>query len=178
MSRLVAINDKHFKPYISQKRMNEAVKQIATQINKELKNESPLFLAVLNGSFMFASDLLKEISIPCQVSFVKLASYQGTKSTGAVTELIGLSEELNNRTVVILEDIVDSGVTIEKLVHVLKSKNVKKIKIATALFKPNAYKKKITINYVGIKIPNDFVVGYGLDYNGYGRNLKQIHILA
>ena len=178
MSRLVTIKDKQFKPYISQKKMSNAVKKVALAINKELKNDRPLFLVVLNGSFMFAADLLKEITIPCEISFIKVASYVGTSSKGTITELIGLTEEVSGRTVVIVEDIVDSGLTIEKLVNVLKRKKVKKIKIATALLKPDSYKKKFIIDYVGINIPNDFVVGYGLDYNGLGRNLKQIHVLA
>jgi hypoxanthine phosphoribosyltransferase len=178
MSRLVTIKDKQFKPYISQRKMSNAVKKIASKINTELKNDLPLFLVVLNGSFIFAADLLREITIPCEISFIKVASYAGTASKGDVTELIGVTEKLEKRTVVVVEDIVDSGLTIEKLISVLKSKKVKKIKIATALFKPNSYKKKITIDYVGIKIPNDFVIGYGLDYNGLGRNLKQLHVLA
>lgn len=158
--------------------MDLAVKQIAKKINNELKNDLPLFLVVLNGSFVFASDLLREITIPCEISFIKVASYQGTTSTGNITELIGLTEELAGRTVVIIEDIVDSGNTIDKLITTLKRKKVKKIKIATALLKPNAYKKQHRIDYVGLEIADDFVVGYGLDYNGQGRNLKQIHVLA
>ena len=158
--------------------MEGAVRKIANAINEDLKDAHPVFLVVLNGSFMFASDLLKEITIPCQVSFIKVASYSGLSSIGNVGELIGLNEDLKNRTVVIVEDIVDSGLTIERLVKILKTKSVKKIKVATALFKPNAYRKKIILDYIGLEIPNDFVIGYGLDYDGYGRNLKQIHILA
>jgi hypoxanthine phosphoribosyltransferase len=178
MSHVITINDKQFKPYIAQQKMADAVKAIADRINEELKDELPIFLAVLNGSFMFASDLLKEISIPCEISFIKVASYQGLSSSGAVTELIGLTENLSGRTVVILEDIVDTGITIEKLVDVLNQKQVKQIKIATALLKAEAYTKKIKIDYVGHNIRNEFVIGYGLDYNGLGRNLKEIHILA
>jgi hypoxanthine phosphoribosyltransferase len=127
---------------------------------------------------MFAADLLKEVNIPCEISFIKVASYYGTTSTGAVTELIGLTEDITDRTVVIVEDIVDSGVTIERLVNVLTRKKVKQIKIATALLKPNSYKKNIKVDYVGIEIPDDFVIGYGLDYDGLGRNLKEIYVLA
>lgn len=178
MSKLVTLKDKQFKPYLDKIQIASAVTKVATEINKELENDFPVFLVVLNGSFMFASDLLKEISIACQISFIKLASYHGTSSTGTVTELIGLSEDLSNRTIVVIEDIVDTGTTIEKLVDVLERKNVKKIKIATALLKPDAYNKSIKIDYVGIEIPNDFVVGYGLDYDGLGRNLDEIYVLA
>ncbi|MBL7917613.1 MAG: hypoxanthine phosphoribosyltransferase, partial [Bacteroidia bacterium] len=138
----------------------------------------PVFLVVLNGSFMFASDLLKKVNIPCEISFIKVASYHGTSSTGNVTELIGLTENITNRTVVIVEDIVDTGITLEKLVTVLKGKNVKQIKVASALLKPDSYKKNIIVDYVGIEIKNEFVIGYGLDYDGMGRNLKDIYVLA
>lgn len=127
---------------------------------------------------MFAADLLKEISIPCEISFIKVASYHGTTSTGTVTELIGLTEDITGRIVVIVEDIVDTGITLEKLITVLNRKNVKQIKVATVLLKPDSYKKEFPIDYFGMKIPNDFVVGYGLDYDGQGRNLKEIYVLA
>lgn len=152
--------------------------QVATKINAELKNEEVVFLAVLNGSFMFASDLMKEVNLPSKISFIKLASYHGTSSSGNVSELIGLTEELKDKTVVIIEDIVDTGNTMEKLFATLHQKNVKQIKVATLLFKPEAYKKSFPINYPGITIGNDFVVGYGLDYDGYGRNLKEIYVIV
>lgn len=147
-------------------------------ISNELKNELPLFLVVLNGSFMFAADLLKEVNIPCEVSFVKLSSYSGTSSTGTVNELIGLKENISGRTVVIVEDIVDSGLTIKRLCDALGKKKAGRILIVTALFKEECYKENVRIDYIGFKIPSDFVVGYGLDYDGLGRNLKDIHILA
>jgi hypoxanthine phosphoribosyltransferase len=178
MSKIVTIKDKQFKPYISQQQISDAVKNIANTINVELEKDLPLFLVVLNGSFMFAADLLKEISIPCEISFIKVASYHGTTSTGTVTELIGLTEDITGRTVVIVEDIVDTGITLEKLITVLNRKNVKQIKVATVLLKPESYNKEFTIDYFGMKIPNDFVVGYGLDYDGQGRNLKEIYVLA
>lgn len=178
MSQLITIKDKQFKPYIGQQKIADAVKGLANQINIELRDEFPLFLAVLNGSFMFASDLLKEITIPCEVSFVKLSSYQGTGSTGVITELIGLNERIEGRTVVIVEDIVDSGLTLERINAVLGNKGVKQVKTATILMKPEAYTKKYSVDYIGFKIPNDFVIGYGLDYEGLGRNLKEIHVLA
>ena len=178
MDQLITIKDKTFKPFISQQKIADAVKILARSINEELKEECPVFLAVLNGSFMFAADLLKEITIPCEISFIKVASYQGSASSGKVSELIGLNEDLTGRTVVIIEDIVDSGLTLEKIMQILKSKNIKKIKVATVLFKPEAYKKENHPDYIGFKIANDFVVGYGLDYQGLGRNLKEIHVLA
>ena len=175
---MVTLKDKQFKPYISSGKILEAVKQVADKINTELAGESPVFLAVLNGSFMFASDLMKDIELSCEISFVKLASYHGTTSSGTVSELIGLNQELNGRTVVIVEDIVDTGNTLEKLAEILEAKKVKTFKVATAFFKPATYTKKIKVDYVGMEIPNDFVVGYGLDYDGWGRNLKDVYVLA
>lgn len=173
----VTLKDKTFVPYITSDKILESVKLVAEKINSDLANENPLFIVVLNGSFMFAADLLKEVTIPCEISFIKLASYHGTSSTGTVTEMIGLTEEVKGRTVVVIEDIVDTGVTIEKLVTLLTKKEVKQIKIASFLLKPDAYKKETKIDYVGMEIPNDFVVGYGLDYDGLGRNMKNIYVL-
>ncbi len=178
MKDLITIKDKQFKPFISQQQIADAVKKLADAINKDLKNDLPIFLVVLNGSFMFAADLLKEVTIPCEISFIKVASYFGTTSSGSVSELIGLTEDINDRTVVIIEDIVDTGATLEKLFTVLNKKKVKQIKVASVLFKPDAYKKEFKIDYPGITIGNDFVVGYGLDYEGLGRNLKEIYVLA
>ena len=173
----VTLKDKTFVPYISSDKISASVYEMAQKINVDLVNDMPLFLVVLNGSFMFAADLLKEVNIPCEISFIKLASYHGTTSTGTVTEMIGLTEEIKGRTVVIVEDIVDTGMTLEKLVALLIKKEVKQIKVATFLFKPEAYKKDIKIDYVGMEIPNDFVVGYGLDYDGLGRNMKEVYVL-
>ncbi len=173
----VTLKDKTFVPYITSDKISVSVKQLAQKINADLVNDMPLFLVVLNRSFMFAADLLKEVSIPCEISFIKLASYHGTSSTGTVTEMIGLTEEIKGRTVVVVEDIVDTGVTLEKLVALLTKKEVKQIKVASFLLKPEAYKKDIPVDYVGMEIPNDFVVGYGLDYDGLGRNMKEIYVL-
>jgi hypoxanthine phosphoribosyltransferase len=173
----VTLKDKTFVPYITNDKIQESVRQMSKKVNAELEGESPLFIVVLNGSFMFAADLLKEVTIPCEISFIKLASYHGTSSTGNVSELIGLTEEIKGRTVVVVEDIVDTGVTLEKLVTVLTKKEVKQVKIATFLLKPDAYKKEIAVDYVGMRIANDFVVGYGLDYDGLGRNLKDVFVL-
>lgn len=178
MGEVITIKGKQFKPYISQRQISEAVKNVSSLINAELKNEQPVFLVVLNGAFMFASDLLKEINIPCEVSFIKVASYAGVSSSGTVNQLIGLSEDVKQRTVVIVEDIIDTGLTIEKLIGALDEKNVKQIKIVTALMKPGSYRKNYKIDYIGFEIQNDFVVGYGMDYEGFGRNLKEIYILA
>ena len=178
MSQLITIKDKQFRPYISQQKIDTAVREMAVRINTDLKDELPLFLVVLNGAFMFAADLLKEVSIPCDISFIKVASYSGTASSGEVTELIGMKEDVSGRTVVIVEDIVDTGLTVERLTELLNRKNAKQVKIATAFMKPDCYTKNCPIDYVGLSIGNEFVVGYGLDYDGQGRNLKEIYILA
>ena len=178
MTQLISIKDKQFKPFISSEKINKAVLRIAEEINSELVNDFPIFLVVLNGSFMFAADLLREVRIPCEISFIKLASYDGTSSSGIVSELVGLKEDVSNRLVVIVEDVVDSGNTIEKLITELKNKNAKAIKVATALFKSEAYTKNYPIDYFGFEIKNDFIVGYGMDYDGQGRNLKDIYVYA
>lgn len=173
----ITLKDKVFTPYITSDEILKNVAAIAKKINLELKDEFPVFLVVLNGSFMFAADLLKEITIPCEISFIKLSSYCGTTSTGTVSEIIGLTENVAGRTIVIIEDIVDTGATIEKLVALLNKKQVKQIKIASLLLKPDVYHKNIKIDYIGIEIPNYFVVGYGLDYDGLGRNINALYVL-
>jgi hypoxanthine phosphoribosyltransferase len=178
MDTPIRIMDKQFKPYLTENQIKNAVAKIAAQINKELAAELPVFLVVLNGSFMFAGDLLREVTIPCEISFIKLSSYSGAQSIGSTTELLGISEDLSGRTVVIVEDIVDSGLTIEKIIMQLNAMKVKQARVATALFKPSAYTRPFKIDYIGFSISNDFVVGYGMDYNGQGRNLREIHVLA
>jgi hypoxanthine phosphoribosyltransferase len=173
--KTIQIHDKHFRKYISSAKIEKAIDGIAKKINKDLKGKKPIFISVLNGSFMFASDLLKKINIECEVSFIRVVSYSGAVSTGKVNELIGLNEDIYDRMVVVLEDIIDSGNTIEKVIPELKKYNPAQVKIATMFFKPDAYKKKIKLDYVGMEIPNDFIVGYGLDYNGIGRNLSDIY---
>ncbi len=175
---LIKLKDKTFKPYIKAGKIEEAVRVVANHINVDMETKFPLFLVVLNGAFMFAADLLKEVNVLSEVCFIKVASYAGTKSTGAVSELIGLTEEVKDRQVIIIEDIVDSGVTLEKLYGLLQKKGAKDIKVASFLLKPGSYKKNIPVDYVGIEIPNDFVVGYGLDYDGLGRNLKEVYVIA
>lgn len=171
----IQLLDKQFALSIPASDIKKALWEMAEKMNKELKDQNPLMICILNGSFMFSADLMKLIDFPCEISFVKLASYEGMGSTGKVKQLIGLNEEIEGRTVVLLEDIVDTGVTIENLMNQLDSQKPKDIKVATLLFKPEACKKDVKLDYVGLKIPNDFIVGYGLDYDGYGRNLPDIY---
>ncbi len=171
----IKILDKEFRLSIPASQINEAVSKVAAQINNDLREKDVLFLGILNGSFMFAADLFRKIEFPCQISFIKVSSYQGTSSTGKTKQLIGINENVKGRTIVILEDIVDTGLTIEKILEELKVYEPEDIKIATFLLKRDVFKKNIPLNYVGIEIPNDFIVGYGLDYNGYGRNFGEIY---
>ncbi len=174
---IITVKDKSFKPYISEEKLQVSVEKIASKINDDYKGCTPIFLGVLNGSFMFFGDLLKSINLECTVSFVKLASYQGTNSTGKVNELIGLNEDISDKDIILVEDIVDTGNTLVKLYEILSEKNPTSIKIATLLYKPEAYSKSHNIDYVGLEIPNAFVLGYGLDYDGLGRNLSSIYVL-
>ncbi|MGQ0828224.1 MAG: hypoxanthine phosphoribosyltransferase [Bacteroidota bacterium] len=173
----VVIHNHSFKVKITSGEIQEAVKQLAKTINKDMKDKNPLFLAVLNGSFMFAADLMRQLTIDCEISFVKLASYDGTKSTGKIKQLIGIDEKIKGRTVIVVEDIVDTGNTIENVWDQLKKLGPAEIKIATLLFKSDAFLKTVPIEYAAIIVPNDFLVGYGLDYNGLGRNLNDIYVL-
>jgi hypoxanthine phosphoribosyltransferase len=174
----VQVLDKKFKVSITEKELQQAIQKIGDKINEELKGKEVIFLGILNGCFMFASDLYKCIDIPSQISFLKLASYQGTTSSGNVKRLIGINENIENKTVIILEDIIDTGNTLENIIKQLKGYEPAEIKIATLLFKPDAYTKDIHIDYVGKEIPNEFIVGYGLDYDGFGRNLRDIYTLT
>ncbi len=173
----VTLKDKTFRINIPASEINKAVGEVAHRINTELKNKKPLFLSVLNGSFMFASDLLKKVTIDCEISFVKVSSYSGTHSTGTIKQLIGIDEDIKGRTVVIIEDIVDTGLTMEKVLQQLEILEPAEIKICTLLYKPEAFRKKFDLDYVAIVVPNDFLVGYGLDYDGLGRNLPDIYVL-
>jgi hypoxanthine phosphoribosyltransferase len=175
---MIHLHDKKFEPFISAEEIDFAISNLAKQMDDDFFDEVPLFIGVLNGSFMVLSDLMKKYRGMCEVSFVKMASYEGTESTNEVKQLIGLNQSLENITVVIVEDIVDTGNTIEELKNILKGKNVKHLKIATLFFKPEAYKKDIKIDYIGIRIPNKFIVGYGLDYDGLGRNLPDVYQLS
>jgi len=171
----IQLKDKRFRIDISGDDILTQVKRVANEINTDLKGKNPLFLVVLNGAFMFASDLMKHIEIDCEISFVKLSSYQGTSSTENVKELIGLNEDLKGRHIVVVEDIVDTGITMEGIITSLHEKEAADVRIATLLFKPEAFQKSYKVNYIGLEIPNDFIVGYGLDYDGLGRNYQDIY---
>ena len=175
---IVKIKDKTFRTFIPEDQIAERVKAVAERINKDLADKNPLFLAVLNGSFIFAADLMRNITIPCEISFVKLASYQGTTSTGVVKEVIGLNEELAGRTVVILEDIVDTGFTIKRMIETLGTRGPESVHVCTLLLKPGKLQVPLNVEYVAMEIPNDFIVGYGLDYDQQGRNLRDIYTLV
>jgi hypoxanthine phosphoribosyltransferase len=175
---VIQLHDKQFVPFISSEEINFALVNMAKQMDDDFFDEVPVFIGVLNGAFMVLSDLMKQYRGMCEVSFVKMASYEGTQSNKNVTELIGLNQDLSGRTVVVVEDIIDTGNTIEVLKEIFKNQNVKHFKIATLFFKPEAYKKDIKIDYIGIRIPNKFIVGYGLDYDGLGRNLQDVYQLA
>ena len=172
----IIIKDKNFIKYISEEKIKQRIKLIAGEISKEYGNKKPLFLGVLNGSFLFFADLIKQFDFECEVSFVKISSYAGTSSKEIKT-LIGINENLKNRNVIIVEDIVDTGNTIEKIFYQVKEMNPTEIKIASLFFKSNIYKKDIKIDFKGFDIPDDFIVGYGLDYDGLGRNLKDVYKL-
>lgn len=175
MEPTITLHDKTFAVNIREEQIQQSVIELAKRLDADLEGQTPLFVGVLNGSFMFLADLMKHVTIPCEISFVKLASYEGTSSTGMIKQLVGLNENIKDRTVVIVEDIVDTGNTIEHLQQSLRTQLPKSIKVATLLFKPEAYTKDIPVDYVALSVPNDFLVGYGLDYDGLGRNLKHIY---
>lgn len=179
MEQTIKIKDLKFKVMIPASEIDEAVSRVANQINEDYKDvETPIFLGVLNGSFMFMSDLMKKIDFTCELSFVKMASYEGTESTGKIRNLIGVNNSLEGRDVIIVEDIVDSGNSIEHLTALLAEHKPKSVKICTLFFKPKAYQKQIPIDYPAMEIGNEFIVGYGLDYDQLGRNLKDIYVVT
>jgi len=171
----IKVLDKTFELYINNNEITAQIKKISVKLNDDLQGKTPLFLGILNGSFMFAGELFQHLNINCEISFLKLASYSGTSTSGEVKTLIGLSEDIRNRTVVILEDIIDTGTTIENIIKQLKKSEPSEILIASLLYKSKAYKLNRKIDYFCFDIPNEFIVGYGLDYNGFGRNLKHIY---
>lgn len=174
---IVRIKDKLFETSIPDAEIKQRVKAVAERINRDMAGKNPLLLAVLNGSFVFAADLMREITIPCEISFVKLASYQGTTSTGTIKEVIGINEDLTGRTVIIVEDIVESGLTIKRMIESLGTRNPESVHICTLLLKPERLKTPLDIEYVAFEIPNDFILGYGLDYDQQGRQLRDIYTL-
>ena len=175
---LIKLHDKSFKPFIEKDRIAKYVSYLARLISDDLgKEETPIFIGILNGSFMFAADFVREYPFDCHISFVKLASYEGINSTGKIKQLVGLNEDLTGKTVVILEDIIDSGNTLAEIYEIFKDKNLKNLKIATLFFKPDVFRKELHIDYIGKSIEDKFIVGYGLDYDGLGRNLPDIYQL-
>jgi hypoxanthine phosphoribosyltransferase len=173
----VTLKDKNFKISIPGERIQERIEEIAQKVNVEMKNKNPLFIVILNGAFLFASDLIKKIKIDCEVTFVRVASYNGTESTGKIRNLLGLHENVKDRNVIIVEDIVDRGETMQFLLSEINKFHPADVKIATLLLKPAALKFPIELHYVGFEVPNDFLVGFGLDYDGLGRNLTDIYVL-
>lgn len=174
---MIQLHDKQFVPFISAQEIDFAIAEMARQVEADFADDVPVFVGVLNGAFMVVSDFMKHYTKPCEVSFIKMASYEGMETTHEVKQLIGLNQDLTDRTVIIIEDIVDTGNTLEELKAMFKKQNVKHFKIATLFLKPEAYKKDIKLDYVGIRIPNKFIVGFGLDYDGHGRNLPEVYQL-
>ena len=174
----VKIKDKTFEVFLPEAQIKARIKELAQQMSRELEGKNPLFLGVLNGAFIFAADLMREMTIPCEISFVKLASYQGTTSTGTIKEVIGINEDLTGRTVVIVEDIVESGLTIKRMMEQIGTRNPASVQVCTLFFKPDRLKEDLKLDYVAFKIPNDFILGYGLDYDQQGRGLKDIYSLV
>jgi hypoxanthine phosphoribosyltransferase len=175
MSDTWVLRDKEFKKYIRSEEIQTAIRSMATRMNHELQGKVPVFIVVLNGAFIFASDLIKKIKIDCEITFVKLSSYSGTESTGVVQEVLGINTPLKGRTVVIIEDIVDSGLTLDKFLKHVWEMEPAEVKVTACLLKPDAFKMKFPIDYLCFSIPNEFVVGYGLDYDGLGRNSSDIY---
>ena len=175
---LITVHDKQFKPYISADKISDEIKRVASEINKDYSGRKPLFIAILNGAFMFAADLFKEITIEAEICFIKLASYKGIKSSGQVLTAIGLDVDLVGRDIIVIEDIVDTGNTLSKFLPQLENHHPASLKIAALLHKPEAMVHPIKIDYLGFNVPDKFLLGYGLDYDGLGRNIKEIYQLV
>lgn len=171
----IILHNKSFEIYLPEKQILQAIAQVANRLNADYQDKQPLFLVVLNGAFMFAADLMKEINVPCEISFIRVSSYQNMHSTGQVSEVLGLKEEIKDRHLIIVEDIVDTGNTILALLQHLKTKEPASVEVASLLLKPESLQQPLQVKYIGQSVPNDFVVGYGLDYNGLGRNLRHIY---
>lgn len=175
MPQTISLGDKSFRPYITEGQIQAAVRKIADQINEDYRGKCPLIVPVLNGSFMFASDLMKMLTCACHVTFIKASSYKGTESTGILATLIGINEDITGRDVIILEDIIDTGHTLAKIIPSIQALGPATVRVGTLIFKPKALQTNIQIDYTGLEITNEFIVGYGLDYDGLGRNLKEIY---
>lgn len=175
--KTITVKDKQFAVSITEDAIQNEIRRVATEIERDFQGKEPLFLPVLNGSFVFAADLLREISLPCEVSFIKLASYMGTQTTGQIREVIGLATDITDRHVIIVEDIIDSGLTMAHMIETLQKHNPASISVCTLLLKPDSLRVQVPIDYCCMKIPNDFIVGYGLDYDGFGRNTRDIYTL-
>ena len=175
---ILQVLDKQFTVTYPEAQILEQVARVAAEINRDYEGQEPVFLAILNGSFIFAADLMREITLPCEISFVKMASYEGTSSTGVVREMIGLGVDITDRPVIIVEDIVDTGFTMAHMIDPLKRHNPKSIDICTLLLKPQKLQVKLDIRYCALEIPNQFILGYGLDYDGYGRNTRDIYTVV
>ena len=175
---IIKIKDKTFKTSITEAEIKERVKALAQQISKDMEGKVPLFLGVLNGAFIFAADLMRELTIPSEISFVKLASYQGTTSTGKINEVLGINEDLSGRTVIIVEDIVESGLTMKRMIESIGTRNPASVHICTLFLKPDKLKENLKIDYVAFRIPDDFIIGYGLDYDHLGRELREIYTIV
>ncbi|MDB4195815.1 MAG: adenylate kinase [Flavobacteriales bacterium] len=177
MEKEITLGDKTFKPFISKEKIDEQISRVAQEINRDYKGKKPLLVGILNGSVMFFSDLLKKIDIECEVAFLRVSSYKGTETTGNVKKVLGLDKNIEGSDVIIIEDIVDTGITLEHIVNDLSGSKPNSLKVATLLFKPNAYTKDYPIDYVGFEVGNEFLVGFGLDYNEIGRNLDELYII-
>jgi hypoxanthine phosphoribosyltransferase len=175
---IIQIKDKHFRISIPEATLKSRIKEVAQQISKDMEGKNPLFFGILNGAFIFTADLMREMTIPCEVSFVKLSSYEGTNSTGKIHELIGINEDLSGRTVIIVEDIVESGMTMKHMVEQISTQNPASVHICTLFLKPEKLKEELNLDYVAFSIPDDFIVGYGLDYDQAGRELKDIYTIV
>lgn len=173
----IKVREKEFEVYLDETKIQQRIAEIGEEINEEYANKNPLFIGILNGSFMFASDLMKAVNVPSEIAFIRMASYKGMESSGAVKQVLGLQENVFGRHLILIEDIVDSGLTMEQVIKFFQERGSKSIRVATLLLKPEKLEKDLKLDYVGFEIPEKFVVGYGLDYNGHGRNLKDIYQL-
>lgn len=178
LSRMIQIKDKQFKPYLEAHQLKERIKALGQQLSEDYKGKEPLVIGVLNGAFVFLADLVRELDIPAEVTFIRVSSYEEMQTTGRVKEVMGLQENIFGRDVIFVEDIVDTGNTLNYLMHHFRELGAKSLEVVTLLFKPDAFSHQFPLKYVGFEIPPLFVVGYGLDYDGHGRQLPDLYQLA